>query len=587
MDAARLWVHPLRNKFEGGAKNCSLGLTARLGQGAVLFMPSPATHLRAPLLWLLLPLMAGLTAAKLWPPPSGGLWPVALIAAGLCLVAGALAFHPSPRASLAWGGCISLAGLLGGFGLLHARHPQLHQASDRPPREATVTLEVRQVFPAAPTSRSVAGLGTIIAGDEASSALIGQCIYFSALRRLSLPPWRTGHYRLRGVIAPLPPATATPGFNEYLLNLGIRQKLTRAQITAEVRPPGGFQRFCGGAERRLELILRRGLEQHPPTLSLYLGMLLGEKAVLSPAQQNAFMRSGTYHIFSISGLHVGVIAVALLSLLRVLRVPRLPAVALCLGLVWLYVQITGASSPAERSWLMIAFLLSSQVLRLPGNGLAALAAAALTTLLIDPLQLFNAGFQMSYGVVTALVVMGVPLGEQWLAAWRPFASLPKANWRWHQQGIDWLGRQVVGASAGCWVAFLASTPAGIGYFQVLSPGSLVANLIIIPISSLALIAGFLALLTGLTGLAAWNVLFNAAAAVILLTMDWLVQQGTALPGMYWPAHFTAAWMAPGALALLTAVMLAGRAGQWARRYGGYWPPAVLLGLIVIFGVKFG
>jgi hypothetical protein len=36
-------------------------------------MPSPATHLRAPLLWLLLPLLAGLTAAKLWPPPASGL----------------------------------------------------------------------------------------------------------------------------------------------------------------------------------------------------------------------------------------------------------------------------------------------------------------------------------------------------------------------------------------------------------------------------------------------------------------------------------------------------------------------------------
>jgi competence protein ComEC len=115
----------------------------------------------------------------------------------------------------------------------------------------------------------------------------------------------------------------------------------------------------------------------------------------------------------------------------------------------------------------------------------------------------------------------------------------------------------------------------------------VANLIIIPLSTLALIAGFLALLTGLAGLLAWTALFNAAAAVTLIMMDWLVRQGTALPGMYYPAHFTAAWMAPGSLVLMTAVMLAGRAGRWQRCYGGYWPPAVLLGLIVIFGVKFG
>lgn len=51
-------------------------------------MPSPATHLRAPLLWLLLPLMAGLTAAKLWPPPVFGLLPLILAAGGLAFAAG-------------------------------------------------------------------------------------------------------------------------------------------------------------------------------------------------------------------------------------------------------------------------------------------------------------------------------------------------------------------------------------------------------------------------------------------------------------------------------------------------------------------
>jgi competence protein ComEC len=400
-------------------------------------MSSPATHLRAPLLWLLLPLMAGFTAAKLWPPPNIGLWPVALAAGGLGVLAGALAFHPAPRARLAWGGCISLAGLLGGFGLLHARYPQLHQASNRPPREVRVVLEITQVFPPPATARSVSGLGTIISAGESDPELIGQRVYFSVWRRPGDRPRRTGCYALQGVIEPLPAAPAA-GFNGYLLNLGVRQKLARAEIVREVQPPDWFQRFCSRTENRLETLLRRGLERRPQILSLYLGMLLGEKAVLSPAQLAAFMRSGTYHIFSISGLHVGVIAVALLTLMRVVRVPRPPAVLLSLGLAWLYVQITGASSPAERSWLMIAFLLSSQVLRLPGNGLAALAAAALTTLLIDPLQLFNPGFQMSYGVVIALVVMGVPLGEKWLAAWQPYADLPKANWRRHQVAIHWL-----------------------------------------------------------------------------------------------------------------------------------------------------
>ena len=550
-------------------------------------MPSPATHLRAPLLWLLLPFMAGLTAARLWPPPAFGLWLLTLAAAGLGLAAIWFALRPDKSAGWAWGLGLALSFGLGGFVLLHLRQPHLHEWAGRPPREVTISLEVLQTFPAAPTARNLTGLGRIVATGEQDRELAGRRVYFSAIRRISIPPQRSGRYTVQGVIEPLPRAPAEASFDDYLDNLGIRQKLTRAHIQREEQPPVWFRRWCSRTEARLENILRPGLEKHPQTLSLYLAMLLGEKAVFSGDQQNAFMRSGTFHIFSISGLHVGVIAVALQGVLRLLRLPRRPAVVLCLFLLWLYVQITGASSPAERSFIMIAFLLASQVFRLPGNPLAALAAAAGVTLLLDPLQLFNTGFQMSYTVVMALVVMGMPLTDKWLAGWQPFSLLPKPDWRWYHHVFEWIGRWLLGTGAVCWAAFLASTPAGIGYFHLFSPGSLVANLVIIPVSSLAIVAGFLSLLTGLAGLAPLSTLFNSAAAVTLIIMDWLVQHGTALPGVYFPAHFVRGWMAPAALAGMTALLLAGVSGRWSRRYGGYWPPAVFLALLFIFTVHFG
>jgi competence protein ComEC len=463
----------------------------------------------------------------------------------------------------------------------------LNQWESRPPREITVTLEVWLTFPAAPGARSLNGLATIVAAGEGDRELLGRRIYYSAIRRISLPPRRSGRYLIQGVIEPLPHEEAAGGFNDYLANLGIRHRLTRAHVQREVAPPGRFQLFCGAAQDRLESILRHGLTAHPATLSLYLAMLLGEKAVLNAEQQNAFMRSGTFHVFSISGLHVGVIALALQSLLRFLRVPRRPTVVVTLTFLWLYVEITGASSPAVRAFLMIAFLLASQVFRLPGNALAALTASALVTLLLDPLQLFSSGFQMSYTVVAALIVMGRPLAETWLAHWQPFAFLPKPDWHWWHTAIDGGGRSFLGAATGCWVAFLASTPASIGFFGLFSPGSLPANLIIIPLSSLALVAGFLSLVTGLVGLLPLSALFNSAAAITIIATDWLLQRGTKLPGVYFPAHFRADWLAPASLVLMTAVLLAGAAGRWSRRYGGYWPPFVLLVLLIIFGVKFG
>jgi len=550
-------------------------------------MPSPALHLRAPLLWVLVPLMTGLTLARVWPAPGSGLAPLVWLAGLAGIGAWGCAGRAGRLAGFAWATALFVSVGLGGFVLLQVRHPSLHEALSRPPREVTVTMRVLQAYPAASTARILTGLAEITAAGEHDRELNGRRIYFSAIRRISVPPRRSGGYVIRGVIAPLPREPAGTGFSEYLANLGIRQSITRAQILSEASPPTAFQGFCARAQDRLEGILRHGLAEQPQTASLYLAMLLGDKAVLSVEQQNAFMWSGTYHIFSISGLHVGVIGLALYVLFNLLRVPRRPAAACSLTVLWLYVQITGASSPAVRAFLMIAFLLASEVFRLPGNALAALVASALVTLLLDPLQLFSTGFQMSYTVVVALVVMGRPLGEKWLAAWRPFALRPRADWRWRQKAVEKAGRWLLGGAAGCWTAFLASAPSGIGYFSVFSPGSLLANLLIIPLSWLAINAGFVSLLAGLLGLLPVSGLCNAVAALTIRLMDWLLLHGIDLPGVYFPAHFRSGWLTPASLVLMTAVLLAGAAGRWAPRHGGYWPPVGALVLLLILGVKFG
>lgn len=550
-------------------------------------MPSPPPCLRAPLLWPLLPFMGGITLARFHAPP-GPTALLAMLVGAAALTIGALVFanRPGPRAHAGWAMGLLLAGGLVGNSYFHLRYPHWAETSSRPPREVSVTLAVEQLYAPAPAARSVSGYGVIVAAAPAERTLVGRRVYFSALRKPSVPPQRAGHYTLRGVIEPLPKDAPALSFEDYLANLGIRQKITRAVILTEARAPGWSAQFVTRAAQRLETILRQGLERQPAVASLYVAMLLGEKAVLTDEQQNAFMRSGTFHVFSVSGLHVGVIAAAVHAVFSLLRISRRTTVTLTLLMLWLYVQVTGASYPALRAFIMIAFFLGSRWLRQPGNGLAALVAAALATLLYDPAQLFSTGFQMSYAVVLALIVMGAPLAAGWLERWHPFALKPRPEWHWIHHRITEAGRWAISALAACWVAFLASLPAGIGYFGLFSPGSLVANLVIIPVSSLAIISGFLSLLAGLIGLLAWSHLFNSAAAMLIIATEWLLRRGTALPGVYFPAQFRAPWLTPVALTLLCGLLLLCHAGRWSRRYGGYWPPLVALVLLVLFGVKF-
>ena len=550
-------------------------------------MPSPASLLRAPLLWLLVPFMSGLSAAKAWSLASEKLVPVAGVAVIASIAAGWLAGRSGRLNHLAWAACLGAAVSLGGFTLLHFREPGLHQWETAAPSEITVTLRVERVYPGASRSRSFSGIGTVVATGRGSPELAGRRLYFSALRKVSVTPLQSGSYRVRGVIESIPFRHASDSFDDYLANLGVRQKLSRARIMEELSPPGGFRRFCSRVETRLGSILSAGLEHHPEIQSLYRAMLLGEKAALSPEQQNAFMRSGTFHIFSISGLHVGVIALALHGALCLLRVPRRIAAVASLLLLAFYLEVTGMNSPALRAFLMICFVFGRRVFRLPGNALAALACAALVTLLLDPMQLFGTGFQMSYSVVAALVVMGVPLTERILLHWHPFSWLPRPAWRRHHRWVNSIGRWVLGSCSACWVAFIASVPSGIGYFHLFSPGSLPANLVIVPLASLAIISGFLSLLAGMVGITSLSALFNSSAALIILGMDWLAENGSVLPGVSHPANFTQPWMTPAALAALVALMLACLGGGWDRRYGGYWPPVALLALILTLGVNFG
>lgn len=544
-------------------------------------MSSPGP-LRAPLLWLLVPFVAGLATAEVRPLSGGEMRLAAVAAAGLLAAAWwALRGASRRRIRLAEAALLS-AGWLAGWIWLPLRAPPPMRWTDAP-RELNVVLEVEQVYAPAPGRRTFSGIARIVSGEGAAAGLAGQRVYFAAIRRISVVPEASGRYPFRGLVESVPTGSLTRDFDRHLGNLGIGLRLMRGQMGAELRAPHPFRRFCAKAQDRMAAVLAHGLDRHPALVSLYQAMVLGEKAVLSQVQENAFMRSGVFHIFSISGLHVGVIAAAILAVLGVLRVPRRVGSVAGLTALWLYVQVTGASTPAERAFLMIAFYLGARMFRLPGSPLGALAGAALTTLLLDPRQLFTAGFQMSYTVVLALVVIGGPLADAWREAWKPWRYLPEADWGKGRRFTRWLGRQVIVTAAITWAACVASTPGSIANFGLFSPGALLGNLLVVPLASLAIIAGFVSLLFGLIGLLPVCALVNHAAGVLIFWMDAVVQRGTELPGVYFPAEFEAPWVGSVAVALVTAVTLLAGARRGAHRQ--WWPVAAVAAALIL-GVNF-
>lgn len=545
-------------------------------------MTSRSLGHRAPLLWLALPLMAGLAAAK----AGISLHPHSLLPAALLVAA--LAIYAAWRAPRWWAWSIGIALFLAGNASYPLNRARLPAWEALPPREAQLALRVERVFTQT-NPKKISGLARVVRADAPMRDLTGQRLYFSlAIRAGENPPLRSSVISVVGVLVTLPHNPPSDSFDGYLANAGMNFRLTRGRILAEERAATAYQRFCARMAAKFSHTLGVGVAaKNPELVAVLRAMMLGQQGELSAEQDRLFMQSGTMHMFSISGLHIAVIAGGLQALLALARLPRIAQFMFGLSALWLYVDITGAAPSAIRAFVMVAALQASFLLRVPGNPLAALTVSAVAVLLFDPMQLFSASFQMSYGIVAALLLFGLPLADIWLERGKLFSPLPKPTWAWHHHARDWLWRATVGALAIGIAATLVSTVSGVMFFKLFTPGALIANLVLIPAASLVIVAGFISLLGGLLGLTPLCVLFNHAAVVLLAAIDALVRGFVQLPAMWFPAHFIHPATGTFTLAALLALLIFGYAQQWGKTRGGFWPPFALVALALAFGAKFG
>jgi competence protein ComEC len=536
---------------------------------------------RAPLLWLGAPFLAGLVAAKTTGLEASG-W---LLAGAFTGAIGAVA--AAWRGGRQWSTAIVVAMVLSGAASYPLHRARLSGRDALPPREVRVMLCIDRVFSTDP--RKASGLATVVGMDDHLRELRGQRIYFSlTLRRGEAPPIRTAVVNVIGVLARLPENPPAHSFESYLASMGMNFRLTRGRAISEQSPASAYARFCAHAANRCKAILGLGIQTKRPALAgLLRAMMLGETHELSEEQHTLFMQSGTMHLFAISGLNIGVISQALQAILLLGRMPAWLRYGIGTALLWLFVDITGAAPSAVRAFVMSAFFHGAFVLRRPANPLAGVAASAFAVLLFAPLQVFTASFLMSYAIVVALLVLGLPLSEKWLAAWTPWRDIPPVTWTWWQRGTAAAWRGAVSAIAIGLASSLVGLLTGLEFFGLLTPGALLANLVLIPAAVVVTVAGFGALVCGFVQFTAGASLCNHAAALVLAVIEWFVRWSVRLPGAFIPAQFARPWIGPTALAVLMVTLIAGYAWGWRRERGGCWPPFAVVTLVLLCGVDYG
>ena len=179
-------------------------------------------------------------------------------------------------------------------------------------------------------------------------------------------------------------------------------------------------RFLNWSKNTLAL----GLPNEDEPLRLLWAMTLGWRTAFTGDIGEPFLRAGTMHMFAIDGLRIALLSGMIVALLRALRVSRAWCGAIAVPTIWFYTAATGWEPSAIRASVMMTIVLGGWALKRPSDLLNSLAAAAFVILLWNPLQLFEASFQLSFFVMLVIALMLPKLNAFFDRLLKPDALLP-------------------------------------------------------------------------------------------------------------------------------------------------------------------
>jgi competence protein ComEC len=227
----------------------------------------------------------------------------------------------------------------------------------------------------------------------------------------------------------VPDAYRDPGawsYSDYLLGQGIgvlgTARVDRLHIAGHTRRAfscslTAAQRWASDRLRKLSqssanLALPAAFRLSADDATMLAAMLFGDRTLLDNGLRAGFERTGTFHLFVVSGLHVVLLVGALLWLLRRMRMPEGIAIFLTLAIGFLYAFLTGFGDPIQRALGMTAAYLLARWIGREAGALNALGIAALVILALDPRALFDVSFQMTTLVILGAAGLASPITER-------------------------------------------------------------------------------------------------------------------------------------------------------------------------------
>jgi competence protein ComEC len=329
-----------------------------------------------------------------------------------------------------------------------------------------------------------------------------------------------------------PAGPANPGemdYAGYLRDQRIRAQVSVVKTTQAVTPlrqswsfQGVLAQIRGWGERVLDDYLPES------TSGLAAALLLGDTSAMAREDWDKYLRTGVIHVLAISGQHLVVLSVFLWLALRVLGVGRRPGSAFVAGFLLGYSLLTGGRPPVMRSAVTMLALCGAVFLRRRTSSANTLALAWIVVAVLNPTDVFNTGCQLSF-LCVAILYAAEPL---W-ARPEPDAlqELIDQSRPWWRKLLAEGGRQIWEAYLVTLVIGLAVMPLSAARFHTIAPVGLLIGPPVVLLTSIALVTGFLLLLTSWC----WPLaaLLAGITHLCLAGCEGLVGLGMRLPGAYW------------------------------------------------------
>jgi len=315
-----------------------------------------------------------------------------------------------------------------------------------------------------------------------------------------------------------PPEFDTFSYRDYLARQNIHAMISNGAVQLLERDQGQpwYDTIYAIKERAQQTIDRLLPSPQAPLLS---GILIGVETAIPDSIREAFNRTGTTHIIAISGANIIIILRVLMGLFTPLA-GRNRAALFAVASVGAYAILVGGDPAVVRAAIMGSLSLVAARLGRRTYGLTTLAFSAWLMTLLNPMVLWDVGFQLSVAATTGLVLFSQDFEDILERGLRRVFAPSTAR-----QVTQWLSEPVAVSLA----AQITTTPLILLYFGRFSIIGLVANIVIVPVQPYIMTVGWLAVLVGMI----WTPIGQIVAWVVWIPLTFTLEVVRALGSLSW------------------------------------------------------